>query len=85
MRQLANLLILAAILVFIFLQLRGLRPTDLNRIAETMRRLRGDGYNETFFRMLGVRHLTFDRTFDILIAIGLVIAFLVAILLMSPK
>jgi hypothetical protein len=42
-------------------------------------------YNEKIIRALGIRHLTFQRKCDILIAIGLVGSFLAAILLIGPK
>jgi hypothetical protein len=41
--------------------------------------------NQTVFQALGLRHLTFQRPSDILIGIGLVTAFLAAILLTSSK
>jgi hypothetical protein len=40
-------------------------------------------YDEKILRALGIRHLTFQRKSDILIAIGLVGSFLAAILVMG--
>jgi hypothetical protein len=42
-------------------------------------------YDEKIMRSLGIRHLTFERKSDILIAIGLVGSYLVAILVLAPQ
>lgn len=59
-----------AALPFVGMKLYGLDPAH---------------YDEKIMRALGIRHLTFARKSDILIAIGLVGSYLAAILLLARR
>jgi multisubunit Na+/H+ antiporter MnhB subunit len=58
-----------------------------NVLAMGLRKAKFDHvrYDQKFLDVLGIRHLTFNNKSDVAIAVGLVAAFLAAIVLTSPK